>query len=399
MAHDFETIVVGAGLFGSAATRYLSQHSRRPESIEGADIGVIGSAEPTDWSQHDGVFASHYDQGRITRRLSKNRLWAELAQRAIAQYATLETQSGIKFHVPTGGLYVAPRGKADNYAQNVAEIAQKYAIPYTTSLSPFPFLHFPQPHHVIHEAAPAGYINPRDLIRAQLTIAHHNGAALICETVTAVRPNANGVTVFTREGGWFSAEKVLLATGAFTNCFDLVSRPLALRIKSETILLAHISEQEASRLAQMPTVIYMIESPIIDSIYLLPPIRYPDGNIYLKLGCNTVADQWLDGLEAMRDWMIHGDSDVVADTILTALYAIIPNLKTLSTHTKRCLVTYTPHGNPFIGQVRDGVFVVTAGNGSGAKSSDAIGRLAADLVRTGAWQSDLDEQAFAVRWM
>jgi len=57
--------VVGLGLVGSAALRYLSAAGHRC-------VG-IGPPEPVDWSRHDGVFASHYDSGRITRRLDKRR--------------------------------------------------------------------------------------------------------------------------------------------------------------------------------------------------------------------------------------------------------------------------------------------------------------------------------------
>ena len=51
-------MVVGCGLFGSAATRHLS------ERTDG--VVCIGPKEPKNRQDHNGVFASHYDEGRMT---------------------------------------------------------------------------------------------------------------------------------------------------------------------------------------------------------------------------------------------------------------------------------------------------------------------------------------------
>ena len=52
-------IVIGRGLVGSAAGRHLSALTD--------GVVVLGPDEPTDRAAHTGVFASHYDEGRITR--------------------------------------------------------------------------------------------------------------------------------------------------------------------------------------------------------------------------------------------------------------------------------------------------------------------------------------------
>src|SRR5215207_8952651 len=59
MQQTFDIGVIGNGMMGAAATRYLS--------TTGQHIVAIGPGEPEDWQSHQGVFASHYDQGRITR--------------------------------------------------------------------------------------------------------------------------------------------------------------------------------------------------------------------------------------------------------------------------------------------------------------------------------------------
>jgi sarcosine oxidase len=71
-------------------------------------VALIGPDEPADRWTHQGVFASHYDEGRITRILDADRIWALLAQRSIARYREIEARSGIPFYHEVGHLTVGP---------------------------------------------------------------------------------------------------------------------------------------------------------------------------------------------------------------------------------------------------------------------------------------------------
>ncbi|MCA9872795.1 MAG: FAD-binding oxidoreductase [Anaerolineales bacterium] len=396
-SHVFDYLVIGKGLMGAAAARYLSQVT--------PNVALVGPDEPADWASHRTVFASHYDQGRITRRLSQDAVWSALAQRAIGQYAYLEKTSGVQFYWPVGGLYVAPHGTDADYLQTVAAIGQRYSLDFTLFATPAELkqaddrLQFPADCHGLLEPPPAGYINPRGLLQAQITIAAQQGARVVAETVTAVTPHAQVVEVTTETGRVLLADKVLIAAGAFANCYELLPRKLDLRVKSETILLARLSEAEAARLHDLPTVLYQIESPDIDSIYLLPPIVYPDGRAYLKMGCNTAADSWLPDLEAMRAWMIAGESAIMEAPMRAALEAMIPGLQAEAYETHRCLVAYTAHGKPYVDQLTERVYVATGGNGSSAKCSDTLGWLAANLMQTGGWWFGFDRALFEARFV
>jgi sarcosine oxidase len=77
MVERFKTIVVGRGMMGAAAARYLA--------LAGDEVAVIGPDEPRDWPRHDGVFASHYDEARITRTIDSDPVWALMANRSIAR--------------------------------------------------------------------------------------------------------------------------------------------------------------------------------------------------------------------------------------------------------------------------------------------------------------------------
>jgi len=104
----FDHIVVGGGLIGSAAAKYLAE--------SGDDVLIIGASEPKDYADGD-VFASHYDNSRVARVISWNSTWTQLSQESAAYWPILQDESGIELHDPSGCLYLAPT--KDSYLQSV----------------------------------------------------------------------------------------------------------------------------------------------------------------------------------------------------------------------------------------------------------------------------------------
>ena len=381
----FDYLIVGKGLFGAAAARYLSQHSDK--------VAIIGPDEPQDWVNHPGVFSSHYDQGRIATYNGPDAVWAQLDRPSIAQYRALETASGVGFYEPVGLLTVSPPAAEYIYPYHVA--AGDNVRQFSQADLPLP-LRFPAGFNIFWEGAPTGYINPREMVRAQLAVAMGQKTAVIPHLVTRVQNQGSHVTVTTDDGTTsYTGEKVLLATGAFANCFDLLPRPLHIVNKTETTILAEVSPETAAQLRQMPPVNYKIGSEILGDLYLLPPIRYPNGRFYLKLGGNTPADHFLPTLGDLRRWFT-SSSHPYLPAFQAALREMMPDTEFLSWQFKPCVVCYTPHGKPFIGAVDERIFLVTGGNGGSAHPSDAIGKLAAELVINGRWVSPLDPALFQI---
>ena len=209
-----------------------------------------------------------------------------------------------------------------------------------------------------------------------------------------LRPIPGGVEAVTRGGQSVTAKQALVAGGAFTNSFDLLPRKLALRIKSETTVLAEVSEESRTLLAGMPCLVYDLKSPQLDGIYLTPPLPYPDGKWYIKLGCDTVADEPLRTLADMQRWMAHGRDDGMGAALFAALQAFLPTIPFVTWQEKRCLVTYTPQGYPFIDQVEERIFVATGGNGRSAACSDTLGLLAARLITDEPWPEPFGQSIF-----
>lgn len=369
----FDIIVIGKGMIGSAAGRYLSKSN--------SNIALIGPDEPKNFKTHTGVFASHYDQGRITRTLDPNQIWGRLAQMAQEAYGEIESKSGIQFHHAVGGVRAS--AVTADFIQNAATFGRQLGTDFqqlssAESNQQLPFFHFPKQSHILWESGMSGYVNPRQLVTAEVKIAEQQGATIIRETVVKLEQHANHVAVETDAGAIFKGKKVLLSAGSFTNML-LPERPLALKREAHMILMAEVGESEQRRLADMPTIIYQLpENSAMWSLYMLPPVKYPDGKTYIKLGGNThweaeIFQEW----EQITNWF-HTDGDPKeGEALKSVLHQTMPNLQVDNYLTRPCILTYTPSSYPYIDQIDDRLFVATGGCGGAAKSSDAIGRLAA----------------------
>lgn len=390
----FDAIVVGKGLIGSAAAKYLAE--------AGLNIAVIGADEPKDVNTAT-VFASHYDQGRVQRIVGRDAVWTQLNIESTNVYPSLQSQTGITFHYPVGCLYVTLH-ENDSYLQNLGSQAQQFGFPCQLYHSgeeigkAYPGFVFPPNARANFEAAPSGHINPRKLIEAQLAVCRQYGSAVISDTVVQVTRVNGTMQVVTQGGQTYQAKQVLLAPGAFANFMQLTHRKLALQLKSETVLLAKVSEAEAERLAQLPSLLYEMETPDLEEIYLVRPIQYPDGNWYLKMGSNLTADQRFNTLGQVQGWFRQGNSDNNLAVQKAALDILMPGLQVQEYFTKRCIITYTQHKKQYIGQIDDGVYMATGGNGYSAMCSDAVGRLAAHNLIHDGLPDPYDADDFRLVW-
>ena len=345
-------------------------------------------------------FASHYDQGRITRVLDPSPLWGHLARESIKQYPVIENASGIQFHHRVGCLRATDNPER---VKQVDDCAAQYRPPHrrldaAACREAHPYLSFSDDFVAWDEGGEAGYINPRSLIQAQLKAAEGNGAVVVREIVTRWQRASDGYEILTREGSSIKARRILLTAGGYSN--TLLEKKLRLRTKSHTILLAEIPPAEVNRLKTMPSVISSFDHPLVDSLYMLPPVPYPDGKTYIKLGPSGWNEHFLDATEHDREllnWFHSDGQQDIAEAMKAAMHKMIPGLQTLSYQSVPCLITYSAHGNPYVDEVREkSVYVATAGNGMGAKSSDEIGRMGALLCATDDWHSELDRDDFRV---
>ena len=103
--NKYDVIVVGAGMFGSAAARHLS--------AAGARALVIGPAEPPPGVAVDAKsFGAYFDEARIARRLGWDSVWGTLDANSVTRFRNIEAASGDEFFRECGSLVLMDCGIA-----------------------------------------------------------------------------------------------------------------------------------------------------------------------------------------------------------------------------------------------------------------------------------------------
>ncbi|KAA3505167.1 NAD(P)/FAD-dependent oxidoreductase [Agrobacterium tumefaciens] len=385
---DFKYIVVGAGMMGAAAARHLSAQTD--------GVALIGPDEPADRKIHNGVFSSHYDEARITRGFDGDPVWAVLAQRSIRRYAEIEAKSGIRFFTEAGCLFTGNgKGLAGDYVSRALVSTDRLGLGVETIGSDalagrFPMFSLPSDHDGYFEAHNAGHVNPRALVRAQCKIAAAQGARLIRETAAHVRDTSQGVEVSTREGAVHTAEKVIVAAGGFTNMADLLPSPVDMAATGRTIVFFELDEARQALFGSMPSTIVLAETED-DIVYILPPVRYPDGKVYLKIGGESEKGR-LETLAEAVGWFHSDGTPGEVEFLTKRALSLMPELAGCPVTSGSCVASITRSGYPYIGYTQSSnIAVLTGGNFVSAKSSDEIGRLGAVLLLHG----QLTESDFA----
>ncbi|MEX0277416.1 MAG: NAD(P)/FAD-dependent oxidoreductase [Ruegeria sp.] len=381
-------VVIGRGLIGSAAARHLAEHQD--------GIACIGPDEPDDRDMHTGVFASHYDEGRMTRYVDPTPEWSITAGHSIRRYRDLEDRSGITFYAPVGylGLGVpestynarcAETGKA-----NGAEIEHLDAAAIRAR---YPYLSVTDDVDGLVETGGAGFISPRRMVQAQTHLAEKAGATCIRQAARAIRTVPKGVEVELWDGSVVLAEKALIATGAFTAACGLSPKDLGLTVFGRTTVLVRIEGEASQTLSDMPT---MIDTKI--GAYILPPIRYPDGHSYLKIGVGRPTDPRFTSLNELQSWFKGDGADVDRQEFTARLKELFPVLNHCHEWlTDTCAVTQTRSDLPIIDFAQDDrIAVAVGGCGKGAKGSDEWGRIAADLISGNPWSTKVSREKLAL---
>ncbi len=364
-----EIVVIGRGLIGSAAARHLT--------LMGHQVTLIGPSEPDDKVNHDGVFASHYDEGRITRALDPSLFWSDVTVASIARYADIEAQSGVNFFTQSGALIAGHKGSV--FMNNVSDVREKRALiseMYSSDniSDAFPYLSFETDVQAFYEPSMAGYISPRNLVHAQTVCAKNAGAKVLDTIALAITERSSDVLISTMSGE-VRADQVLVAAGGFANM--VLPTPVPIQPYARTVAFFEVDESEAERLKAMPSVVLCLKNG--RDPYILPPIKYPNGKTYVKIGGDP-TDVALNATQDIKDWFKSGGSAEVAEFLCETLLSFIPNLRFETMHHEACMTTFTADNLPIITRQSDRLSIAVAGCGKGAKCSDELGRMGASIA-------------------
>jgi len=189
------------------------------------------------------------------------------------------------------------------------------------------------------------------------------------------------------------AHKIVVAPGAYLNLSNILKNVVNggvggggvvfdLALAGQTVAFVEVSAASADLLKEMPCIITSYASGELDGTYILPPVLYPDGLHYIKIGHHNKFERELKTKEEVEEWYRTGEGDPEAVKELALfLSQILPDIEQLNVFGGCCVTANTPDkAAPLVLKVCEGVVVAAGGCGYAAKSCDEIGRIAAQLL-------------------
>jgi sarcosine oxidase len=205
----YDCIVVGLGAMGSATAYQLAK--------AGAKVLGIDQFSPPHklGSSHGGT--------RITRAaIGEGVEYSELALRSHKIWREVEAATGNQLFLRNGCLTISGADAVvmhdvDDFFANIGAAARRYDIPHQTFDTPEairarypPFAVKTGDHAILDEEA--GTLFPETCVAAQLELAERHGATILRNTPVA---SIDGAEVTTTDGQRFTADKIVIAAGAW----------------------------------------------------------------------------------------------------------------------------------------------------------------------------------------
>ncbi|MEN9644152.1 MAG: hypothetical protein RL238_821 [Actinomycetota bacterium] len=375
---EVTTLVVGAGPMGASAARHLSLDPAAGDvMVVGPDVG-------------SAPYGAWHDEARLTRIVANDLVWSTLARESMARYPEIEAAGGIPFHRRTGVLYV--HEQPSTFEPQHA-VAVHHGVDFSVEgPDAYPYLRMPTGTRVIHERGDAGVVNPMALVANQLAGAAANGATVVRDVVTSLEGDGTGVVAHLRSGGAVSAQRVLVAAGAYVN--TVLPEPLPVVSTGITALFFEVDDAAAVELADMPGMLWSVYEPGAPFIYTVPPTRYADGRVWFKIGGYRESGP-LHSADEIDEWHRTDGGRLDVERLREWVAEHVPVLAGRDRHAVGCVITDVTGGVPLIANVvPQRLYVASGCAGAAAKSCDEIGRLAAVLTVRDEWASWLDQHLF-----
>ena len=376
--HD--VIVVGLGAVGGAAALHLARSGARV-------LGIDRFSPP---HKHG---SSHGDT-RITRAaIGEGVEYSALALRSHALWREFEALTGQTLFVRNGCLTISGADAVvmhdvDDFFANVETAAKRFDIPTQTFddaaaiRARYPqFAVAPGDKAILDEEA--GYLYVERCIDTTLTLAAQAGAHLLRDTqVMQIEPSAAGVEVATGDNQRFTADRVLIAAGAWLPGFVAGELARHFTVTRQVLHWFEIkSNPERFRPENCPVFIWQLprRGGVTSSIYGFPVEGDPANGLKVtheESGPATDPD--------------HVDRNVdpeteTARTFRTYIGPFFPDLGPRCVRTATCLYTRVDRSRFVIDKDprSERVMFASACSGHGFKHSAALGEALADELVMG----------------
>ena len=378
-AKHYDLIVVGLGAMGSAA---LYQAGKRGASA----LGIDRFAPPH-------TMGSSHGDTRITREsIGEGENYMPFIKRSKEIWRELEAATGGRLFHQSGGLIIGGEEAVafhyqGDFVDESARIAEKFGIDYEILNADqlrgrFPLLRPRDTDRAYYEPG-AGVLRPERCIDAQLELARQTGATIQTgERVSGYEIGASGVTVASDKSS-YSADKLIIATGAWIADFLPVRHRAGIRVNRQLI---HWFEAEDRRLFhpdRFPFVIWIGDT--LEDFWSVFPAP-EDGMAGIKL----VTEQYHTST-APDEVSRVVTAEEAADMYHRLTRPRLKGLREKQVQAEVCLYTLTSDEHFLIDFHPGSERVVLASpcSGHGFKHSAAVGQTLAQLALDGGGEFDI----------
>ena len=352
MSADFDVLVVGAGLMGSATAWSAARR--------GATVAVLEQFAP-----HHRMGSSH-GSARIVRRAYGDALYTRLTGRAFELWRELELSNDVRLLRRLGGLDFGRRRDVATLAEHLAAAGVPHEVMDSVEAERrWPGMRFSGP-VVFHDQA--GTVDAEGAVDGFLSDAQRHGAQVQFETaVQSIAVRGEELVEVLTDTDTTTARRVVLAPGAWLAQLagDLVELPELLVTQQQ---IAHFPRLDPSA-PPWPSVIHD-DAP---TIYHLAGgrdgtaaddrkiARHDQGTVTTGVPLDRSLDPSASAelIEYVRRWL--------------------PGLDPTPRNEATCLYTSTPSDDFLLDRVGP-LVICSACSGHGAKFAPLIGELAADLA-------------------
>lgn len=382
MLKKSDTIVLGLGAMGSAATYQLAKRGERV-------LGIDQFSPPHKQGSSHG-------ESRITRQaIGEGEQYIPFVLRSHEIWKEIEKETGKKLLHVTGGLIlesqdsdVAPHGRF-NFLQQTIDAANKYGIRHEI-LEPAQIKsRFPQ-FNVTNERGyfehEAGYIKPELCVETQLLLAEKYGATLRKnEKVLEVIPSdSNDKVTIKTDKAVYESDKLIIATGPWISNFLETDYSDFFKVYRQVMFWFAIDSGRTEDFSSnnCPIYVWIFEKSGEFGFYGFPSL---DGKTIKIAGeqfsvCTTPD-------EVNRQVSEDEKKDAYEKYVRNRLIGI----DDLCVHAVTCLYTVTPDSDFVIDYDPNHpqIIVASPDSGHGFKHSAAIGEILAELAIQGKSKIDI----------
>jgi sarcosine oxidase len=385
MNNSFQTIVIGLGAMGSAATYQLAKRGNKV-------LGIDQFSPPH-------TYGSSHGDTRITRQaIGEGAEYVPLVLRSYEIWREIERETGKKVLSVTGGLIMTSvegviRHGSNFFNQTVAS-AQKYGIAHrlldadeiNKQFPPFKLKGIEKGYF----EEKAGYLRPELCIEAQLELAQRYGAQLAFdEKVLAFSVSNKDKVVVKTSKGDYEAEQAIISAGPWVRQLLGEKYSQYFMIYRQVLYWFDV-EGSISQFEQpdFPIWIWEFGTTIEDLMYGFPAINGAQGGVKIAFEQYKTA--------TTPDTVSREVSKQEIDEMYKRyVQPHFVGLNETCVKAVTCLYTVTPDHHFVIDRHPEypQVMIASPCSGHGFKHSAAIGEVLAQLVTEG--HSDLDVSAFS----